>query len=128
MKQKRVVPGAINVLRAYKTITGETIALPEIKQVLYQSFKETGVSLLGHNKGLWTSLTQEGRKDSDVRYPTIVEAVNVIKKRYRSLQTTIRHAKNILKKLKLLATADLFWDPVISQKSVKHSETMSMIL
>ena len=122
MKQKQVIPGAINVLRAYKTITGETIALSEIKHILYESFKETGMSLLQYNKGLWTSLTQEGRKDSDVRYPTIVEAVNVIKKRHKSLQTTIRHAKNILKKLKLLATADLFWDPVVSKKSIKHSE------
>ena len=108
MKQKQVIPGAINVLRAYKTITGETIALSEIKHILYESFKETGMSLLQYNKGLWTSLTQEGRKDSDVRYPTIVEAVNVIKSatnHYKLLYVTQRI---FLKKLKLLATADLF--------------------
>ena len=122
MKMRAVVPGTINVLRAYKTISGETISLPDVKRALYETYKETGVSLLGHNKSLWTSIVLEARNPGDTAYPTLYDAVVTLKKRYRSIQTTVRHANKLIEKLRLLANADLFWDPVVGIKKIKHKE------
>lgn len=122
MKTSKVEPGAINVLRAYKTISGTTIVLPDIKHVLYKTFQITGVSLLAHNKSLWTNIVKEATKNSDVSYPTLFDAVKAVKKRYRSLQMTLRHAAKLVQQLKLLAQADLFWDPIVRLETVKHNE------
>lgn len=122
MKTRRVVPGTINVLRAYKTISGETITMPEIKHILYETCKKTGISLGKHNKSLWTTIVSEARKPGDTNYPALYEAAAMINKRYRSLQLTIRHAKKIINNLKKLAEADLFWDPVVTIKKIQHHE------
>ncbi len=122
MKKKVVVPGTINVLRVYKTITGDTISLTEVKQVLYETFKETGVSLQSYNKNLWSSIINESRRPGDTAYPTLFEAVQFLKKRYRSLQLTLRHSKRLVNELKMLSQADLFWDPIVSIEKIKHNE------
>ncbi|MEK9143338.1 MAG: LAGLIDADG family homing endonuclease, partial [Patescibacteria group bacterium] len=122
MKTRAVVPGTINVLRAYQTISGETIDLPDVKRVLYETYKETGVSLLDHNKSLWTSIVLEARNQGDTAYPTLYDAVMTIKKRYRSIQATIHHAKRIIEKLRLLVNADLFWDPIVAVEKINHHE------
>ncbi len=122
MKTRAVVPGTINVLRAYKTISGETVALPDVKRVLYETYKETGLSLLKFNKSLWTSIVLEARNPGDTAYPTLYDAVVTLKKRYRSLQLTLRHAKRMVASLKKLAGADLFWDPVVSREKIRHNE------
>lgn len=122
MKTRAVVPGTINVLRAYKTISGETIALPDVKRVLYETYKETGLSLLRHNRSLWTNIVSESRRQGDLSYPTLSEAVTTVKKRYRLLQLTIRHAQKLLTKLKLLANAGLFWDPIVTIDKIPHRE------
>lgn len=122
MKLHRVIPGAINVLRAHKAVTGETIALPEVKRIVYEVFLETGGSLHQHNKNLWSSIVSETRKNGDVAYPTVAETIKTLSRRYRSLQLTLRHAEKILMKLKTLAGAGLFWDPVASIKKIEHHE------
>ncbi len=122
MKKRVVAPGAINVLRAYKTISGETIHLPEVKRVLYETYKETGLSLLHHDKNLWTNIMSEAHRPGDLSYPTLTKAVYTLKKRYRSIQATIRHANKLLEKLRPLANADLFWDPIVAVEKIKHHE------
>ncbi|MBI5619374.1 ATP-binding protein [Candidatus Gottesmanbacteria bacterium] len=122
MKTRAVVPGTINVLRAYKTISGETVDLPDVKRILYETYKETGVSLLGHNKSLWASIVLEARNQGDTAYLTLYDAVMTLKKRYRSLQLKLRHAKRMLASLKELASADLFWDPIVRKEKIKHNE------
>lgn len=122
MKRAQVTPGSVNVLRAYKTISGEEMALSEVKQVLHETFQTTGASLRGYNKSLWTSLVIEARRPGDLAYPTLYDAVGFIAHKYRSLQTTIRHAEKLLAKLKLLAHADLFWDPVTRIEKLQHQE------
>ncbi len=122
MKTGRVTPGAVNVLRAYKTITGETIALSDIKTTIYETFRDTGTSLQRFNNALWSTTVLEARRPGDIAYPTIEEAVCYVFKRYRSIQLTIRHAEKILKNLERLATADLFWDPIVSIERIKHHE------
>ncbi|MEK7166589.1 MAG: ATP-binding protein, partial [Patescibacteria group bacterium] len=123
MKQSRVAPGTINVLRAHKTITGETFVLPEIKEVLYETFRETGLSLQRFNRSLYTSIVDEARRPGDTTYSTLFEAVNIVKLRYRSLQTTLRHANRIVKELKTLTQSDLFWDPITRIERIKHKES-----
>jgi len=122
MKKKAVIPKTTTVLRAYKTITGETITLPEIKLVLYETFQEMGISLTKYNRSLWTTLVLEARRAGDTAYPTLLEAATLLKKRYRSLQLTIRHAEKELKHLRLLAQSDLFWDPIVNIEKIKHRE------
>lgn len=122
MKKKAVVPKTTTVLRAFKTITGETITLPDVKQTLYEVFQETGVSLLNYNKSLWTTIVLGSRKPGDTAYPTLYEAIKSLKKRYRSLQLTLRHAKKQLENLKQLANSDLFWDPIVKIEKIKHKE------
>jgi len=122
MRKRAVVPKATTVLRAYKTITGETITLPEIKLVLYETFQEMGISLSKYNRSLYSTIVLEARRSGDTTYPTILEAVGLLKKRYRSLQLTIRHAQNELKHLRLLAQSDLFWDPIVNIEKIKHQE------
>jgi intein/homing endonuclease len=122
MKQARVAPGAVNVLRAHKTITGEDIALPEVKRVLYETFRETGVSLESYNRSLHAGLVREARKPGDTRYATLKDAAIIIARKYRSIQLTIRHAEKLLSKLRLLANADLFWDPVVRIEKLQHQE------
>ena len=122
MKKQIVIPKTTTVLRAHKTVSGETIILPEIKQVLYETFKETGVSLLRHNKSLWSSLVLEARRTFDTQYPTLLEAVLFLKKRYQHLQLKLRHAEKTLTELRLLATSDLFWDPIVKIENSRHQE------
>ncbi|MBI4999888.1 ATP-binding protein [Candidatus Gottesmanbacteria bacterium] len=122
MKKRQVRPGTINVLRAYKTITGETVALPEVKQVLYETFQTVGISLRKENESLWSSVKLEARHLGDVSYPTVLEAVKHLKKRYRSLQLTIRHAEREIRQLKKLTEAELFWDPIATIEQIKHQE------
>lgn len=122
MKLSAVTPNATTVLRAYKTITGETIVLSEAKNVLYETAKEMGMSLIKYNRSLWTTLRNEARRPGDTAYPTFFETASLLNKRYRSIQLTIRHAKKLLNRLELLAQADLFWDPIISVQTIKHHE------
>jgi len=122
MKKKAVVPGAVNVLRAYKTITGETISLPEVKRVLYQTYKDTGFSFSDQDRSLWHNIHAEAHRPGDIAYPTLAGAVKTLKKRYRSLQLTLRHAERLLKHLRRLAHADLFWDPIVRIEKLKHKE------
>jgi len=122
MKMKVVVPKTITVLRAHKAITGETIALPEVKRVLYETFQDIGVSLQLYNQSLWATIKLETRRQGDTAYPPLMKAVNMLTKRYRSLQLTLRHAERILEQLRQLAHADLFWDPIVSIEKIKHSE------
>lgn len=122
MKKKMVASGAINVLRAYKTITGETIHLPEVKQVLYETYKDAGFSFSEQDKSLWANIRSEAHRPGDIAYPTLFGAVRMLKKRYRSIQLTLRHAKRLLEHLKSLARADLFWDPIVSIEKLRHNE------
>lgn len=123
MKHRAVVPRATTVFRAWKTVSGETIALPEVKQELYDVFRETGISLLGHNKSLWDSIVNEVRRPGDTAYPPIQKAVSTLSKRYRSLQLTLRHAQKTLDDLRRLAGSDLFWDPIVKIERIKHNES-----
>ncbi|MBI3559731.1 ATP-binding protein [Candidatus Gottesmanbacteria bacterium] len=123
MKHKTVTPRVTSVLRAYETVTGERFTAPEvIKHTMYECFREMGVSLLVYNKTLWTSVVLEARRHGDIAYPTLYDAATFLKKHYRSLQLKLRHAKRILTNLEVLASSDLFWDPVIVKKPVKHNE------
>jgi len=123
MKHRAVVPNATTVLRAWKTISGETITLPEVKQELYKVFQETGLSLHGHNTSLWSTIVQEVRRPGDTAYPPIQNAVSILSKRYRSLQLTLRHAQKTLANLRQLAKSDLFWDPIVTIEKIKHQES-----
>lgn len=122
MKQQQVVPKTNTVLRAYKTISGETITLAHVGRIVVELFTETGLSLQKYNKSLWAALILESRRQGDTAYPTLYEAVTTLKKRYRSLQLTMRHAEKIISDLKLLAKADLFWDPIVAIETIKHQE------
>lgn len=122
MKKGEVIPRAINVLRAHKTITGETIILPEVKQVLYEVFRKSGTSLIKYNRNLYDSIVNEARRPGDTAYPTLKSAVNTLKRRYRSLQLKMRHAQRLIWHLKTLAESDLFWDPIVKIGKIKHQE------
>lgn len=122
MKNLAVIPKTTTVLRAHKAITGETIILPEVRQILDETFRATGLSLYRYNKSLWTAITQSARRPGDTAYPTVMEAVRVLKNRYRSIQLTLRHAEKQVKHLKFLASAGLFWDPIVKIEKINHSE------
>ncbi len=123
MKQGAVVPRTSSVLRAYQAVSGHQFVAPEvIKHTIYECFKEMGVSLLAYNKSLWTSVVLESRRDGDTAYPPLYEAVMILKKRYRSLQLKLRHAKKALASLAKLADSDLFWDPVVHKERLKHNK------
>lgn len=122
MKKRAVTPGAINVLRAFKAITGETILLPEVKRVLYQTYKDAGFSFSQQDNSLWSNIRAEAHRPGDIAYPTLFAAVKMLKKQYRSVQLTLRHAEKLLAKLRLLANADLFWDPIVAIEKIKHHE------
>ncbi len=123
MKRKAVTPRTTSVLRAYETITGERFTHPSvIKQTMYECFREMGASLLHYNRSLWDSVVTDARKQGDMMYPTLYDAVTTLKKRYRSLQLKLRHAKRILADLQKLAEADLFWDPIVRKEKLKHRE------
>ena len=120
MKNKQVVPGIVNVLRAYRTVSGQIISVPEIKHVLLNTFSQTGSSLQVFDNSLWTAVSQ--RKDGDTSYDRIYHASQFIIKRYRSLQLKIRFAEEKLADLKLLANSDLFWDPIEKIEKINHQE------
>ncbi len=123
MKHRSVIPKTGTVLRAYQTVTGHQFVAPEvIKQTVYECFKEMGVSLLAQNKSLWTSVVIESRRHGDTAYPELYDAVIILKKRYRSLQLKLRHAKKTLSNLAMLAESDLFWDPIVRKERLKHNE------
>ncbi len=120
MKKKEVIPGVVNVLRAYQTVSGETIVVPEVKKVLYETFSGVGMSLLDYDKTLWTAVTQ--RKNGDTSYQKVYRASQMLSKHYRSVQLKLRHLEEKLNSLKLLANSDLFWDPVAKIERIKHHE------
>ncbi|MCL5675972.1 MAG: hypothetical protein M1120_02495 [Patescibacteria group bacterium] len=120
IKNQEVRPGLINVLRLYKTINGETIAVPEIKETIYETFSGLGLSLMDYDKSLWTAVTQ--RKNGDTNYQKIAGASSYLKSTYRSVQLKLRHAENSLNYLKLLANSDLFWDQIVKIERIKHRE------
>ena len=120
MKKKEVIPGVVNVLRAYKTVTGETITVPELKQTLYETFSGMGVSLLNHDHALWSAVTQ--RKNGNTAYKKVYLTSQYLVKRYRSIQLELRHIEKKLTELKLLANSDLFWDPIVKIDKIKHKE------
>ena len=123
MKHRAVIPKATTVFRAWKTVSGETISLPEIKHELYDVFQEIGISLQRYDNSLWTTIRNEARRPGDTAYPPIQNAVSVLSKRYRSLQLTLRHAEKKLHHLRQLARSDLFWDPVVNIEQIKHNES-----
>lgn len=120
MKNSIYPPLATNALRAYETISGQKITLPEVNYALYHSFRQQGVSMADFDRSLWSSIVV--RKTGNSSFPTILRASTFITKKYRSTQLKIRHAEEKLAQLKLLANSDLFWDPITSIERVKHKE------
>ncbi|MBI5358392.1 ATP-binding protein [Candidatus Amesbacteria bacterium] len=120
MKSLAHQPLAKNALLAYQTISGQQYRSEQIGVVLYESFKEQGVSLQEYDKSLWSSLVT--RKTSNSRYNTIFKAARFITKKYRSTQLKVRHAQTVLDELKRIANSDLFWDPITKIERIKHKE------
>lgn len=123
MKRGAVVPRVSSVLRAYQTISDQSfVSQREINHTIYECFNDMGVSLRAHDRSLWNAVVVEARRGGDTSYPTLYDAVVTLRKRYRSLQLKLRHAKRILADLKKLAGADLFWDPIIRKETITHNE------
>ncbi|MBI3385153.1 hypothetical protein HY030_03110 [Candidatus Gottesmanbacteria bacterium] len=120
MKKREVIPGIINVLRAYQTVSGETIAIPEVKYILRETFSNLGISLEDYDDSLYSTVAY--RKNGDTSYERIYRASQFISSRYRSTQLELRHAQEKLNYLKLLANSDLFWDPIAKIERIKHRE------
>lgn len=120
MKKRKVVPGIINVLRAYKTVSGETITVPEVKHILQETFSNLGISLEDYDDSLYSAVAY--RKNGDTSYERICRAGQFLGKRYRSTQLELRHNQEKLNYLKLLADSDLFWDPITKVEKIKHRE------
>jgi intein/homing endonuclease len=119
MKQYIHPPLAQNALILYQTITGHQITVPQVSDALYTSFKEQGVSLSRYDSSLWSSIVN---RSGNSKYSSLVKAAKFIAKQFRSTQLKIRHAKEKLSELKLLANSDLFWDPIVKIERVKHKE------
>ncbi|PIS14195.1 hypothetical protein COT65_00140 [Candidatus Shapirobacteria bacterium CG09_land_8_20_14_0_10_47_13] len=120
MKNQAVSPGLVNVLRLYQTVDGQTIAVPEVKETIYQSFAVSGLSLRKFDDGLWDAVTQN--KNGDTQYQKVILAIQYLNQKYRSIQLSLRHAEEKLSWLKLLANSDLFWDPIAKIERIKHQE------
>lgn len=119
MKNQQVQPYTSTVLQAHKTISGETITTNEVITSLQNSCFNTGLSLWQHNKNLSPVQT---KIHLDTPYQYVSQASKHLLKKYRSLQLKIRHAEKILKRLEVLASSDLFWDPIVKIKKLEHNE------
>jgi len=119
MKNKEVIPFTHTVLRAVKTINGETITIPETHETIYNLFNLYGESLQKFDPALWSAITQRQGKTA---YQKTWEAGQFLFKKYKSYNTKIIHLQKLLAQLKLLVNADLFWDPIIKIEKIKHQE------
>ena len=120
MKNQEIQPMAINVLRAYKTITGETISLPTVLYTAYNSASDLGISLEDYDDGFRTAIVD--RKYGNTSYNRLKKVSNYISNSHRSLITTAYHIENKLKHLKLLANSDLFWDPIVKIEKLRNKD------
>ena len=109
-----------NVLLAYQTISGKSLALPNVSAALYTAFKQQGISLQNYDRSLWTSVVD--RKSGNSRYNTIFKAAKYIIKKYRATQSQVHQVRQKLSRLRLLADSDLYWDPVVSIERIRHKE------
>lgn len=120
MKNRQFQPLTTTVLRAQKTITGETVALPEIKHIIYETFQRLGEPVKYFDSSLQTALTD--RPNGDLSYQKVIKAASFLQKKHRSLQQTVSHLGNKLSQLKILADSDLFWDPIVKIEKIKNKD------
>ncbi|MBI5356370.1 hypothetical protein HZB78_02030 [Candidatus Collierbacteria bacterium] len=109
-----------NALFVYQTVSGKTLTASLLSSVLYEAFKQQGQSMRQYDKSLWNAVVLE--KSKNPKYQTLFKAARYISQKYRSTQLKIRHAKEKLSQLKLLANSNLFWDPIVSVEKIKHHE------
>ncbi|MBI2029009.1 hypothetical protein HYT02_01190 [Candidatus Gottesmanbacteria bacterium] len=120
MKNKEVQPMAINVLKAYKTISGDTIHLPEVLYTTYDSASKLGVSLENFDDSFRATIVD--RKYGNTSYNRLRKNADFIIEQHDSLSKTGYHTKNKLDQLRLLAESDLFWDPIVKIERTKNKD------
>lgn len=120
IKNQKVSPRAKNVFHLLKTIEGHEYSLLEAKQTTYKGFALLGQSLQKFDRSLWTAITQ--RKNGDTDYQRLIKARDFLKESYQEKEKELQKVKKKIRQLKLLASAELFWDPIIEITKIKHQE------
>lgn len=121
MKNKNVMPRAINAFKAINTIYNEHYDLREIKTTIHTGFKEMNLPMKYFNRSLQSALVEQ--LNSNTRYEIIKTSAMFIWNNYqRMLKNNVPRVEEILSKLKILSNSDLFWDQIIEIKKIKNTK------
>ncbi len=121
MRSQKVQPRSKNVFKAAQTIYGRDYCFDEIKQVLHFGFKEMDLGFNSYSRSLQSALTT--RPKSNTRYAMIQQAAQYVWQNYQEILTNkIPQVEAKLQQLKMLANAELFWDPIVEVKKIENKK------
>jgi len=119
VKYRGVRPRFKNASKIIQTVLGQQYDLKELKQAIYSGFKETDLEVKHFSPSLQVALV--GRVASNTNYKMLQEAASLVWQRYEKiLLNNIPKVREKLEQLKVLANADLFWDPIVKVEKIAN--------
>lgn len=91
----------------------------EIKNILWSSFKDLGLSMKDYHPSLRSFLKKPTLSSS---YLLLKQASDYLTERYWDIREKIAKAEEKIKTLKILADSDLFWDPIVKIEKIKNKD------
>lgn len=121
MKNQKIKPKSINALKVLNVIYENNYSLSEIKTALHSGFRKMNLPIKYFNHCLQPALST--LIDQNTNYQIIQKAAQFIWQNYQDvLENKMPLVEEKLAQLKILANADLFWDPIIKIKRIKNKK------
>jgi hypothetical protein len=117
VKNKGVKPGARNVFKMLQVVENKTYQLGEVKNAIYSGFQELDLPVKYFNRSLQTALVDRYENNTD--YEMIQTASLHVWQSYQdTLLNKLPKVEALLERLRVLANAELLWDPIVKIKKI----------
>jgi len=121
MKNQRVKPKSINVLKILDIVNGRNYSLGDIKETIHFGFQEMGLPIKYYNLSLQSALVEQF--ESNTSYEMIQKSAQYVWQNYQDvLINKIPKVEEKLTQLKILANSGLFWDPIVKIKKFENKK------
>lgn len=116
MKKETHPPLLANALCAANVTHQTDYSVPMVSSLLHRVFKATGESLRSFDGSLWSAVVS---RSGNTGYDRVIRARDYISERYEQKKKDLEQVKQHLTWLRILASSDLFWDPIVEVKKIK---------